>query len=45
MSFRIYFKVLLFVICPIPKGCAENQFAPFRVRGKQIDFTNLANFK
>jgi len=25
--------------CPCPEGCVENQFAPFRVRGKQIDFS------
>ena len=29
---------LIFFIYPDPKGCKENQFAPFRVWGKQIDF-------
>jgi hypothetical protein len=31
--------------CPCPEGCAENQFAPFRVRGKQIDFSQYAKAK
>ena len=29
---------LIFYIYPNPKGCKDNQFAPFRVWGKQIDF-------
>ena len=29
---------MIFFIRPVPKGCEENQFAPFRVWGKQIDF-------
>ena len=33
-----YFEGLIFFIYPIPKGSEENQFAPFRVRGEQIDF-------
>ena len=33
---------MIFFICPYPPiyGCEENQFAPFRVWGKQIDFIN-----
>ena len=30
-------KMILFIY-PFPKGSEENQFAPFRDRGKQIDF-------
>jgi len=35
---------LIFFIYPVPKGCEENQFASasWRIRGKQIDFLNLA---
>ncbi len=29
---------LIFPFRPTPKGRSKNQFAPFRVRGKQIDF-------
>jgi len=29
---------MIFNICPCPEGCVENQFAPFRVWGEQIDF-------
>jgi len=29
---------MIFNICPSPEGCVENQFAPFRVWGEQIDF-------
>ncbi|GEM_PF-6307874 len=31
-----------FFIFPIPKGSEENQFIPFRVQGKQIDFQHIS---
>ena len=38
-----YLKYLMiFFICPVPKKGKENQFAPLRVRGKQINFLVLA---
>lgn len=43
--FKINLCNLIFPLCPIPKRRSENQFAPFRVRGKQIDFYNNRGLK
>jgi hypothetical protein len=35
---EMYYGIMIFNICPCPEGCVENQFAPFRVWGEQINF-------
>jgi len=35
---------LISFLYPIPKGCKENQFAPFRVWGNQIDFQTIGTY-
>jgi len=41
MVFHVGSLKLIFFICPFPKGSKENQFAPFRDWGKQIDFQRI----